>query len=106
MDKIVLSTPKLPIKKVAVPAISFCQHDGLVKLIREKYPDCKLNLEEHPYYRSEEETIEYLKGYVAARKTDMERQNLREVGKTGQTEIKEDMKFVYSTNKISSLLCD
>ena len=46
--------------RVAVPAISFCQHPGLVELMRKTYPDCKLNTEAHPYYRSEEETIEYL----------------------------------------------
>jgi D-3-phosphoglycerate dehydrogenase len=52
--------------RVAVPAISFCQHPGLVELLRKTYPDCKLNTEGHPYYRTEEETIEYLRGFDAA----------------------------------------
>jgi D-3-phosphoglycerate dehydrogenase len=52
--------------RVAVPAISFCQHPGLVELMRKTYPDCKLNTEGHAYYRSEEETIEYLRGFDAA----------------------------------------
>ena len=52
--------------RVAVPAISFCQHPGLVELLRKTYPDCKVNIEGHPYYRTEEETIEYLRGFDAA----------------------------------------
>lgn len=54
------------IMRVAVPAISFCQHEGLVKLLRETYPGCKVNTEGYPYFRTEEETIEYLRGYDAA----------------------------------------
>ncbi len=54
------------IKRVAVPAISFGQHPGLVALLRERFPDSKVNTEGVPYYRSEEETIEYLRGYDAA----------------------------------------
>jgi D-3-phosphoglycerate dehydrogenase len=53
-------------KRVVVPAISFGQHAGLVKLLRERYPSSKVNTEGVPYYRSEEETIAYLKGYDAA----------------------------------------
>ncbi|HZF14776.1 MAG TPA: phosphoglycerate dehydrogenase [Steroidobacteraceae bacterium] len=52
--------------RVAVPAISFCQHEGLVELLRKTYPDCKLNTEARPYFRTEEETIEYLRGFDAA----------------------------------------
>jgi D-3-phosphoglycerate dehydrogenase len=52
--------------RVAVPAISFCQHAGLVELLRKTYPDCKVNTEAHPYFRTEEETIEYLRGCDAA----------------------------------------
>ena len=52
--------------RVAVPAISFGQHPGLVKLLRERYPDCKVNTEGIPYYRSEQDTIDYLRGYDAA----------------------------------------
>lgn len=53
-------------KRVVVPAISFGQHAGLVKLLRERYPNSKVNTEGVPYYRSEEETIAYLSGYDAA----------------------------------------
>ena len=53
-------------KRVAVPAISFAQHAGLVRLLRERYPDAKVNVEGVPYYRSEQETIDYLRGYDAA----------------------------------------
>jgi D-3-phosphoglycerate dehydrogenase len=53
-------------KRVAVPAISFAQHAGLVKRLRERYPDAKVNVEGVPYYRSEQETIDYLRGYDAA----------------------------------------
>jgi D-3-phosphoglycerate dehydrogenase len=52
--------------RVAVPAISFAQHAGLVELLRKMYPDCKVNTEGHPYFRTEEETIAYLTGYDAA----------------------------------------
>ena len=52
--------------RVAVPAISFGQHSGLVKLLLERYPDAKVNTEGIPHYRSEQETIEYLDGYDAA----------------------------------------
>ena len=53
-------------RRVAVPAISFGQHPGLVKLLLERYPESKVNTEGIPHYRSEEETIDYLKGYDAA----------------------------------------
>ena len=53
-------------KRVAVPAISFAQHPGLVKLLLERYPGAKVNIEGVPYYRSEQETIDYLRGYDAA----------------------------------------
>ena len=56
----------MPPKRVAVPAISFGQHPGLVTLLRERYPDCKVNTEGIPHYRSERETIDYLRGYDAA----------------------------------------
>jgi phosphoglycerate dehydrogenase-like enzyme len=52
--------------RVAVPAISFGQHAGLVKLLRERYPDCKVNTEGIAHYRSEQDTIDYLRGYDAA----------------------------------------
>jgi D-3-phosphoglycerate dehydrogenase len=52
--------------RVAVPAISFCQHPGLVKRLLERYPDAKVNVAGVPYYRSEEETIAYLDGCDAA----------------------------------------
>ena len=52
--------------RVAVPAISFGQHPGLVKRLLELYPDAKVNTEGIPYYHSEEDTIAYLDGYDAA----------------------------------------
>lgn len=54
------------VRRVAVPAISFGQHPGLVALLRERYPGCKINTEGVPYYRTEEATIDYLRGYDAA----------------------------------------
>lgn len=57
--------PKL-VRRVAVPAVSFGQHPGLVELLQARYPGAKVNTEGHPYYRSERETIDYLKGYDAA----------------------------------------
>ena len=56
----------MPPLKVAVPAISFAQHAGLVELLLERYPGAKVNTEGVPYYRTEEETIAYLRGYDAA----------------------------------------
>ncbi len=52
--------------RVAVPAVSFGQHPGLVDLIREKYPDCKVNVEGIAHYSTEEDTIAYLQGFDAA----------------------------------------
>jgi D-3-phosphoglycerate dehydrogenase len=52
--------------RVAVPAISFGQHRGLVKLLLERYPDAKVNTQGVPYYRSEDDTIAYLDGCDAA----------------------------------------
>lgn len=54
------------VKRVAVPAISFGQHPRLVDLLLSLYPDSKVNTEGLPYYRTERDTIEYLKGYDAA----------------------------------------
>jgi phosphoglycerate dehydrogenase-like enzyme len=56
----------MTVRRVAVPAISFGQHPGLVELLRRRYPGSKINLEGIPYYRSERDTIEYLRGYDAA----------------------------------------
>jgi phosphoglycerate dehydrogenase-like enzyme len=56
----------MPPKNVAVPAVSFGQHPGLVARLRERYPDAKINTEGIPYYRTERETIAYLRGYDAA----------------------------------------
>lgn len=53
-------------QRVAVPAISFGQHPGLVKRLLELYPDAKVNTDGIPYYRSEQETIAYLDGCDAA----------------------------------------
>lgn len=56
----------MAIRRVAVPAVSFAQHPGLVERLRASYPDCKVNTEQIPYYRSEQSTIDYLRGYDAA----------------------------------------
>ncbi len=53
-------------RRVAVPAISFAQHPGLVRLLEQRYPGAKVNVEGVPYYRSEQETIDYLRGCDAA----------------------------------------
>ena len=55
-----------PITRVAAPAISFAQHPGLVARLRQVYPGARINTEGLTYYRSEDETIAYLKGYEAA----------------------------------------
>ncbi len=55
-----------PITRVAVPAISFAQHPGLVEQLLERYPNAKINFDGAVHYKSEEETIAYLSGYEAA----------------------------------------
>jgi len=55
-----------PVAKVAVPAVSFGQLEENVDLIRAAFPGAKINLEGLTVYRSEEETIAYLKGHEAA----------------------------------------
>jgi phosphoglycerate dehydrogenase-like enzyme len=55
-----------PVRKVVVPAIAFGQLSDNVELIRRTYPDAKINLDGRMVYRSEEETIAYLRGYEAA----------------------------------------
>lgn len=55
-----------PLTRIAVPAVSFAQHPGLVEQLLERYPESKVNFEGGIHYRSEEETIEYLSGYEAA----------------------------------------
>lgn len=54
------------IRRVAVPAVSFGQHPGLVELVRRLYPGAKVNTEGVPYYRTEQDTVEYLRGFDAA----------------------------------------
>jgi D-3-phosphoglycerate dehydrogenase len=56
----------MTIERVAVPAISFGQHPGLVERLLERYPLSKVNTAGVPYYRSEAETVAYLRGYDAA----------------------------------------
>jgi D-3-phosphoglycerate dehydrogenase len=56
----------MPPNRVAVPAISFGQHPGLVRLLRERHHDAKINTEGVPYYRTEQHTIEHLQGYDVA----------------------------------------
>ncbi|MCJ8520943.1 D-3-phosphoglycerate dehydrogenase [Pseudorhizobium tarimense] len=55
-----------PVSRVAVPAVSFAQHPGLVARLEKGYPGAKVNVEGDIYYRSEEETIAYLRGHDAA----------------------------------------
>lgn len=55
-----------PISRVAVPAVSFAQHPGLVERLQELYPGAKINLEGGIHYRTEEDTIAYLKDCEAA----------------------------------------
>ena len=55
-----------PITRVAVPAVSFAQHPGLVEKLQELYPGSRINFEGGVHYKSEEATIAYLKGYEAA----------------------------------------
>jgi phosphoglycerate dehydrogenase-like enzyme len=61
-----VGVPRPRIGSVAVPAVSFGQHPGLVERLLQQYPGAKINTEAVPYYRSEAETIEYLKGCDAA----------------------------------------
>lgn len=55
-----------PITRVAVPAVAFAQHYGLVEHLLAQYPDAKVNTEGGIYYQSEDETISYLSGFEAA----------------------------------------
>ncbi|MCT7378141.1 NAD(P)-dependent oxidoreductase [Chelativorans salis] len=60
------SAGRPPITRVAVPAIAFAQHPGLVERLLALYPDAKVNTEGGIYYRGEDETIDYLAGCEAA----------------------------------------
>jgi D-3-phosphoglycerate dehydrogenase len=55
-----------PVSRVVVPAMAFAQHPGLVARLEKSYPGAKVNVEGGIYYRTEEETIAYLRGYDAA----------------------------------------
>lgn len=55
-----------PVSRVAVPAVSFALHPGLVARLLEQYPGAKVNTNGGNYYRTEEDTIAYLDGYEAA----------------------------------------
>lgn len=52
--------------RIAVPAVSFAQHPGLVERLLELYPQSKINVEGKVHYRTEEDTIAYLEGCDAA----------------------------------------
>ncbi len=58
--------PQTAVKRVAVPAISFAQVPDLIHLLKQEYPDCKINTELIPRYHSENDVIAYLRGYDAA----------------------------------------
>ena len=60
------SAGKPPVRKVAVPSMSFSQHAPLVDLLRADYPDAKINTANENHYHSEAATIDYLRGYEAA----------------------------------------
>lgn len=55
-----------PLTRVAVPAVSFAQHPGLVARLLELYPGAKINVQGGVHYRTEEDTIAYLEGQEAA----------------------------------------
>ena len=55
-----------PLSKIAVPAVSFAQHPGLVARLLDLYPGARINFEGTPHYRSEEATIAYLDDCEAA----------------------------------------
>jgi len=55
-----------PLSKIAVPAVSFAQHPGLVERLLELYPQSKINFEGAVHYKTEDDTIAYLEGCDAA----------------------------------------
>lgn len=55
-----------PVRTVAVPSLSFSQHAGLVALLRERYPDAKINAESVNHHHSDDAVIAYLRGHEAA----------------------------------------
>ena len=55
-----------PLTRIAVPAVSFAQHPGLVEQLLDLYPGAKINVEGKPHYQTEEDTIAYLEGCEAA----------------------------------------
>jgi phosphoglycerate dehydrogenase-like enzyme len=55
-----------PVRRVAVPAVAFAQHPGLVARLLKDYPQSKVNVEGGIHYRTEDETIAYLDGCEAA----------------------------------------
>lgn len=60
------SAGRPPVARVAVPAVAFAQHLGLVARLRALYPDARVNTEGAIHYHSEDATIAYLRGYEAA----------------------------------------
>ncbi|WP_068111048.1 NAD(P)-dependent oxidoreductase [Tropicimonas marinistellae] len=55
-----------PLTRIAVPAVSFAQHPGLVERLLELYPQSKINFEGDVHYKTEDDTIAYLQGCDAA----------------------------------------
>ncbi len=55
-----------PITRVAVPAVAFAQHPGLVERLRDQFPQAKINTDGETRFRSDDDTIAYLQGYEAA----------------------------------------
>ena len=66
METIDRSAGRPPITRVAVPAVAFAQHPGLVERLLARYPGARINHEGGIHYRTENETIAYLAGYEAA----------------------------------------
>lgn len=55
-----------PVTRVAVPAVAFAQHPGLVEKLLARFPGARINTEGAVHYGSEEDTIAYLRGCEAA----------------------------------------
>ena len=54
-----------PITKVVAPSLSFGQHPGLVERLRQIHPTAKINTEGKLIHLSEDELIDYMRGYEA-----------------------------------------
>jgi len=55
-----------PISRVVAPSLSFSQHPGLVERLLAAYPDARCNTDGRLIHLSEDELIDYMRGYEAA----------------------------------------